>query len=73
MYKYLQETKMLDYSNDSIKKLIENKKQNDLDEINKVKAIYDFVRNDILFGYNINDNIKASKVLKDGYGQCNTK
>lgn len=26
-----------------------------------------------MFGYNIDDKIKASKVLKDGYGQCNTK
>ena len=28
---------------------------------------------DILFGYNIDDGISASKVLADGYGQCNTK
>ena len=27
----------------------------------------------ILFGYNTDDKIKASRVLKDGYGQCNTK
>ena len=26
-----------------------------------------------MFGYNIDDNISASKVLADGYGQCNTK
>lgn len=36
-------------------------------------AIYDFVRNDIAFGYNSSDDIKASAVLADGYGQCNTK
>ncbi|MEH0154646.1 transglutaminase domain-containing protein [Limibacter armeniacum] len=28
---------------------------------------------DIQFGYNTSDDIPASKVLKDGYGQCNTK
>lgn len=28
---------------------------------------------EILFGYNIDDSISASKVLSDGYGQCNTK
>ena len=27
----------------------------------------------ILFGYNVDDSIPASRVLKDGYGQCNTK
>lgn len=26
-----------------------------------------------LFGYNISDDITAEQVLKDGYGQCNTK
>ena len=26
-----------------------------------------------MFGYNIDDNVPASKVLADGYGQCNTK
>lgn len=31
------------------------------------------VRDDIVFGYNIDDEIPASKVLADGYGQCNTK
>lgn len=39
----------------------------------RIKAIYCFVRDEILFGYNIDDNIPASRVLKDGYGQCNTK
>lgn len=31
------------------------------------------MRDEILFGYNIDDSIPASKVLADGYGQCNTK
>ncbi|MEW9124465.1 MAG: transglutaminase-like domain-containing protein, partial [Thermotaleaceae bacterium] len=34
---------------------------------------YDFVRNEIRFGYNQGDDIPASEVLRDGYGQCNTK
>ena len=34
---------------------------------------YDFVRNVIAFGYNRVDDIPASAVLTDGYGQCNTK
>ena len=39
----------------------------------KIRSIYDFVRDEILFGYNTDDSIPASKVLRDGYGQCNTK
>lgn len=31
------------------------------------------MRDEIRFGYNIDDKITASEVLKDGYGQCNTK
>ncbi len=31
------------------------------------------MRDEIRFGYNASDEIKASRVLKDGYGQCNTK
>ena len=45
----------------------------DLEEFDRIKAIYNYIRDEILFGYNIDDKIKASKVLKDGYGQCNTK
>ena len=73
MEKYLQETEMLDYSNEKIQRLIKERKWNDLDDFERIKAIYNFVRDEILFGYNTNDNIPASKVLKDGYGQCNTK
>ena len=39
----------------------------------KVKGIYNFVRDEILFGYNTDDSIPASRVLSDGCGQCNTK
>lgn len=73
MNKYLKETKMLDYSNPNIQQLIENRKWLELQEFDRLKSIYNFVRDEILFGYNIDDNIPASKVLKDGFGQCNTK
>ena len=39
----------------------------------KIREVYSFVRNEIKFGYNKGDDIIASEVLKDGYGQCNTK
>ncbi|MDR6734899.1 transglutaminase family protein [Sphingobacterium sp. 2149] len=73
MNNYLKETKILDYSNDSIQKLVREREWNQLDMISRIKAIYNFVRDEIKFGYNLSDNIPASAILKDGYGQCNTK
>lgn len=73
MEKYLKETKMLDYSSKNIQRLIQERNWNDIEVFERLKSIYNFVRDEILFGYNIDDNISASKVLADGYGQCNTK
>lgn len=73
MNRYLKETKMLDYSNPNIQQLIKNRKWLAMHEFDRLKSIYNFVRDEILFGYNIDDNIPASKVLKEGFGQCNTK
>ena len=71
--RYLKETKMLDFSSENIKSLVAERKWNSLAEFERIKAIYNFVRDEILFGYNTDDSISASKVLRDGYGQCNTK
>ncbi len=71
--KYLVSTAMLDYDNPSIQALIEQKGWRTLPEFDRIKQIYNYIRDDILFGYNIDDDIPASRVLKDGYGQCNTK
>ncbi len=73
MEKYLQKTFMLNYNAQEIIDLIRARKWDDLDEYNKIGAIYDFVQNEILLGYNKYDNLTATQVLKDGYGQCNTK
>lgn len=73
MEKYIKETPMLNYSNQYIKQLIKQKKWRNLEAFSCIKAIYNYVRDEILFGYNIDDNITASEVLADGYGQCNTK
>ena len=70
---YLKETKLLNYSNPLIQKLIHEKNWLSLNEKQKAISIYNYVKDDILFGYNKDDKIKASKVIKDGYGQCNTK
>ena len=69
MNQYLQETKMLDFSNLGIQKLIEMKRWKEEKKFDCLKAIYNFVRDEIAFGYNVDDSIPASKVLEDGYGQ----
>ncbi len=71
--RYLKETALLNYSCFLIKDLINDKKWNELDDFNKINKTYLFVRDEILFGYNVSDSISASQVLIDGYGQCNTK
>ena len=73
MNQYLQETRMLDYSHPSIRQLVQTRKWDTQGPFDCIRAIYYFVRDDILFGYNVDDGIPASRVLSDGYGQCNTK
>ncbi len=73
MENYLKETKILDYNNKHIQDLINERKWKTLETEEKLKAAYNFVRDEIKFGYNSSDDISASEVLKDGYGQCNTK
>ncbi len=73
MDNYLKETKILDYSSQNIQELVSERKWMKLDTIERTKAVYNYVRDEVLFGYNVSDNISASQVLKDGYGQCNTK
>ncbi len=71
--KYLKETMLLNYSCDRIQKLICERNWLKLDDFDKIKEIYSFVRDEVLFGYNTCDEITAEQVLIDGYGQCNTK
>ncbi|MFW6022131.1 MAG: transglutaminase-like domain-containing protein, partial [Halanaerobiaceae bacterium] len=73
MSNYLEETKLLDYSDKTIQNLILEKGWHNLSGKEKIKQTYNFVRDDIKFGYNIEDSIPSSVILKDGYGQCNTK
>lgn len=70
---YLIETPILDYRSQAIQALIEERNWRSLDPSERIGAAYDFVRNEILFGYNSGDALPASQVLADGYGQCNTK
>jgi hypothetical protein len=73
MERYLKETKLLDFNHPSISELIENRGWEVLPEFDRIARIYDFVRNEIAFGYNEADDIPASRIYSDGHGQCNTK
>lgn len=73
MKQYLEATALLDLSHPSLTELVEARGWMELRPYEAIGAIYDFVRNEIRFGYNEADDIQASAVLRDGYGQCNTK
>lgn len=70
---FIKETKMLNYNVKIMQELISSRNWQKLDEYHKIKAIYEYVQNEILFGYNRSDTLSAKQVLIDGYGQCNTK
>lgn len=70
---YLKETKLLDYSHPDLVALVERKRWRELEAFERIAAVYGFVKDEIRFGYNESDDIPASQVYRDGYGQCNTK
>ncbi|MGB4118128.1 MAG: transglutaminase-like domain-containing protein [Polaromonas sp.] len=70
---FLVATALLDYNNPEIQALIKKKEWMTLSQYQRIEQIYDFVRDDIQFGYNEDDTLPASQVLADGIGQCNTK
>lgn len=71
--KFLQSTRLLNFEQDSVKKLVTDRHWLTMTEHEKILAVYNFVKDEIKFGYNLSDDLTASEVLKDGYGQCNTK
>lgn len=72
-HRYCGKTDLLDYMDPTIQALLDDNKWRDLDDYHKIGAAYGLVKDHIDFGYNRADNISASAVLEDGYGQCNTK
>lgn len=72
-HKFLSATGLVDYNSASIQRLIAERGWKVLAPADRIGEAYDFVRNEILFGYNADDSLPASRVLADGYGQCNTK
>lgn len=69
----LKKTKLLDYDDSLIQSLIYERGWRYLSEYDAIGAVYHFVKDEILFGYNKRDTLTASEVLSDGIGQCNTK
>lgn len=73
MERWLQKTPLLSYDAPALARLVYQRQWQRCNETQKIAAIYDFVQNDILFGYNHTNAVRVSSVLRDGYGQCNTK
>ena len=69
----LQPTALLDFTHPTIEGLVAQRGWRQLSPFERIGAVYDFVRNEIAFGYNAGDELPASAVLADGIGQCNTK
>jgi hypothetical protein len=69
----LQPTALLDFTHPAIEAVVEERGWRQLPTFERIGAVYDFVRNEIAFGYNAGDELPASAVMADGIGQCNTK
>lgn len=66
-------TRISDHDAANIRALITQRGWQELDEYDRIGAAYTFVKDEIEFGYNESDDVPASRVLAQGYGQCNTK
>lgn len=73
MTTWLEATPIADHDHPDIRRLVDERGWLSLSPYDRIGAAYDFVRDDIAFGYNRSDDLPASAVLRDGYGQCNTK
>jgi transglutaminase-like putative cysteine protease len=62
----LQPTRLLDFTAGPLRDLIDRRGWRDLAPHDRIGAAYDFVRNEIRFGYNRWDDIPASDVLANG-------
>jgi hypothetical protein len=71
--RFTRPTPILDFDAPAIRALVSARNWLELPLMDRVGAVYDFVRDEVRFGYNRTDSIAASEVLADGYGQCNTK
>ena len=68
--RYLRPTALLDFGSPRLGEILARHSWAALPEQERIGAVYDFVRDEIPFGYNSSDDLPASAVLADGYGQC---
>ncbi len=68
MEQYLKETPLLDFSHPSLKELVKSRGWATLAEYERIARIYEFVQDEIAFGYNEADDMPASIVYRDEYG-----
>lgn len=76
MQAFLKDTKYIDYKAEIIQMIIKELFTDDMDDIEKVRIAYEFVRDDILHSFDCKATIitaKASDVLKYGTGICHAK
>jgi hypothetical protein len=71
--RYLRPTALLDFDSPRLREILDRQHWAELPERDRIGAVYDFVRDEIPFGYNSSDDLPASAVIADGFGQCNTK
>lgn len=71
--KFTGSSAILDFESPSIAKLISDRAWESLDTFEQIGAAYQFVKDEIQFGYSRSDDMPASEILSDAYGQCNTK
>jgi transglutaminase superfamily protein len=71
--RFLRPTALLDFEDPGIQALVMKRGWPSLPVSRRIGEIYAYVRDEIAFGYNESDDLPASRVLSDGYGQCNTK
>ncbi|KZS00669.1 putative Copper-transporting ATPase 2, partial [Daphnia magna] len=58
-------TTLLDFGHPSIAALVQARGWQQLSEHERIAAAYAYVRDEVAFGYNKNDDLKASEVLAD--------
>jgi len=70
---YLSQTPLLDFDHPLIAGLIERRQWRSLPEEQRIRHVYNFVKDEIAFGYNVPDIMPASQILAVGRGECNSK
>ena len=70
---HIETTPIADYEHPTLQSLMASRGWHQLSEYDRIGAAYSYVKDELKFGYNRSDDLPASQVIADGYGQCNTK